>query len=192
MDTHDRRHSDESKGDIASVEAGKPVIDSFGTIIFFVVVVEIILLIGLNLYQKSRISTLSDKLTADKTALLLPENRTINTQVDEVLDGTDKLKGILSSKVHWSKFYILLNGITPKNTRLTGLTVSESGAFRADGSTPSLSDLARVMVAWTQGTDSITTPFSSVALNSNGFSDQGGSRVVIFSVSGQINMGALR
>lgn len=191
MDTQDRRHSDEPKSDIAAVEAGRPVIDSFGMIIFFVVVVEIVLLFGLNLYQKSRIETLSKKLTDDKTALSLPENRTLNTQVDEVLDGTDKLKAILASKVHWSKFYVLLNAVTPKNTRLSGMSISETGAFRADGTTGSLSDLAHVVVAWTQGTDTITTPFSSVTLNSNGFSSQNGARVVTFSISGQVNMGAL-
>lgn len=192
MDTQDRRHDQEPKEDIASVEAGKPVIDSFGTLVFFVVVVEIVLVIFLNLYQKSRISTLTTKLQADKTALAAPENATLNTQVNEVLDGSDQLKNVLSSKTHWSKFYTYLNAVTPKSVKLSGLSISEAGTFRAEGTTSSLSTLAQLLVAWRDGTDSVPTPFSSLDLNSNGFSDNGGAHLVTFSISGQINTGILK
>ncbi|MEK7171067.1 MAG: hypothetical protein AAB774_02075 [Patescibacteria group bacterium] len=192
MDTHDRKHSDKEGADITSVDAGKSVIDGFGFVIFFIVVVEILLLIGLNLYQKSRITTLSEKLAADQTALSLPENRTINTQVNEVLDGSDKLKNVLASKVKWSKFYVLLNAVTPKNVHLTSLAIAEGGTFRAEGDVGSLNDLAKLIVAWNQGTDAIPTPFSAISLNNNGYSSQGETRIVTFSVSGTVNTGVLQ
>lgn len=192
MDTQDRRHSAAAREDIASVAATKPVIDTFGVLIFFVIVVEIVLVLGLNLYQKSRIDSLTTKLQAAKTTLAAPENATLNTQVNEVLDGNDQLKTVLAQKVHWSKFYTLLGGVTPKNVKLTGLTIAETGSFRAEGSTDSLTSLAQLLVAWRQGTTDIATPFTGISLNSNGFSDQGDHRVVTFSISGQVNTGALQ
>ncbi|MDO8650283.1 MAG: hypothetical protein Q7K33_03150 [Candidatus Berkelbacteria bacterium] len=192
MDTQDRRHSGQPKEDIASVENTKPVIDTFGILVFLVVVVEIVLVVGLNMYQQSRIESLTTKLQEANTELRLPENATLNTQVSEVLAGGDKLKNVLDSRVRWSKFYTLLNGITPKNVKLTGLTIADSGAFRAEGNTSSLSDLARLIVAWRDGTTAIPTPFTSVSLNSNGFSDSGGKRVVTFSISGSVNTGVLK
>lgn len=192
MDTHDHRRSAQSEEDIASVESGKPVIDSFGMIVFFVVVVEFLLLAGLNLYQKSRIEYLTDGLAETKTALNLPENATLNTQIDEVMSGGEKLKSVLAGKTRWSKFYTLLNAVTPKSVKLTGLTIADTGTFRAEGSASSLSDLARLLVAWRSGTDAIATPFSAVTLNSNGFSNVGSRRVVTFSISGSINTGVLR
>ena len=192
MDTQDRRHSGQSKEDIASVEAEKPVIDTFGTLVFIIVVVEIVLVFGLNLYQKSRISTLSTQLQEASSALSLPENATLNTQVGEVLSGGDKLKGVLSTRVRWSKFYTVLNGVTPKNVKIIGLSIADGGAFRAEGTTTSLTDLAKLLVAWRDGTSEIATPFTTVSLNSNGFSDSGGQRVVTFSISGTVNTGALR
>ena len=192
MDTQDRRHSGQSKEDIASVEAEKPVIDTFGTLVFIIVVVEIVLVFGLNLYQKSRISTLSTQLQEASSALSLPENATLNTQVGEVLSGGDKLKGVLSTRIRWSKFYTVLNGVTPKNVKIIGLSIADGGAFRAEGTTTSLTDLAKLLVAWRDGTSEIATPFTIVSLNSNGFSDSGGQRVVTFSISGTVNTGVLR
>ena len=192
MDTQDRRHAGGKGEEIASVETTKPVIDTFGMLVFFIVVAEIILVIGLNLYQKSRINTLSDQLQTTRTALAAPDNATINSQVNEVLDGSDQLKAVLSQKTRWSKFYTLLNAVTPKNVKVTGLSIADTGAFRAEGSTGTLTDLAALMVAWRQGTSDIATPFSAVNLSSNGFSDQNGHRVVTFSISGQVNTGVLQ
>ncbi|MCR4307388.1 MAG: hypothetical protein NUV80_02420 [Candidatus Berkelbacteria bacterium] len=192
MDTQERQHSGQPKEEISSVESNKPVIDSFGILVFVVVVVEIILVVFLNMYQESRIKSLTAKLQEANTELGLPENATLNTQVSEVLAGGDKLKNVLDSKVRWSKFYTLLNGITPKNVKLTGLSIADSGTFRAEGNTSSLSDLARLMVAWRDGSGSITTPFTAVTLNSNGYSDSGGKRVVTFSISGSVNTGTLK
>jgi hypothetical protein len=192
LDTQDRRHLGQPKEDIASVENTKPVIDTFGILVFLVVVVEIVLVVFLNMYQESRIKSLTTKLQEVSTALHTSDNATLNTQVSEVLAGGDKLKNVLDSKVHWSKFYTLLNGITPKNVKLTGLSIADSGAFRAEGNTTSLSDLARLMVAWRDGTGAITTPFTAVTLNSNGFSDSGGKRVVTFSISGSVNTGSFK
>ena len=192
LDTQDRRHSGQPREDIASVEAEKPVIDTFGILVFLVVVVEIVLVFGLNLYQKSRVESLTTQLQEAQGALRLPENATLNTQVSEVLAGGDKLKNVLDSRVRWSKFYTVLNGVTPQNVKLTGLSIADSGAFRAEGSTSSLSDLAQLLVAWKDGTSAISSPFSAVSLNSNGFSDSGGKRVVTFSISGSVNTGALK
>lgn len=192
MDTQDRRHLGQPKEEIASVEGGKPVIDTFGVLVFIIVVVEIVLVFGLNLYQKSRVESLTTKLQEVSNELRLPENATLNTQVSEVLSGGDRLQTVLNSKVRWSKFYTLLNAVTPKNVKLTGLSITDSGAFRAEGNTSSLSDLAKLVVAWRDGTPAIATPFTTVALNSNGFSDSGGSRVVTFSISGSVNTGALK
>ncbi|MEK7534928.1 MAG: hypothetical protein AAB563_00795 [Patescibacteria group bacterium] len=192
LDTQDRRHSGQPREDIASVENEKPVIDTFGILVFLVVVVEIVLVFGLNLYQRSRVESLTTQLQEASSALRLPENATLNTQVSEVLSGGDKLKNVLSTRVKWSKFYTLLNGITPKDVKLTGLSIADSGTFRAEGNTSSLSDLARLLVAWRDGTSAISSPFSSISLNSNGFSDSGGKRVVTFSISGNVNTGVLR
>lgn len=192
MDTQDRRHLDQPKEEIASVENTKPVIDTFGILVFLIVVVEIVLVVGLNMYQQSRIESLTTKLQEANTELRLPENATLNTQVSEVLAGGDTLKNVLLSKVRWSKLYTLLNGVTPKNVKLTGLSITDSGAFRAEGNTSSLSDLAKLIVAWRDGTSAIATPFTSISLNSNGFSDSGGKRVVTFSISGSVNTGTLK
>ena len=192
MDTQDRRHFGQPKESIASVEAGKPVIGTFGILVFVVVVVEIVLVFGLNLYQKSRVSTLMTELQKADSALNLPENANINTQVSEVLAGSEALKNVLNSKVRWSKFYALLNGVTPKDVKLTGLSIADTGAFQTEGNALSLSDLAQLLVAWRDGTPSIASPFASLSLNSNGFSDVGGKRIVTFSISGTINTGALR
>ena len=191
MDTHDKKHTDSGQAEIAAVKAGKPIIDTFGTVIFFVVVIEIILIFGLNLYQDSRIKSLSSRLTTQKQTLSTAENVTINTQINEVLDGADSLKTVLNGKVKWSKFYTLLNAVTPKNSRVTALNITESGTFNAEGVTTSLSDLAKVLVAWEKGTDSIQTPFANVVLNSNGYSEVDGNRIVTFSVSGSVITGLL-
>lgn len=192
MDTHDRRHNSPIKEEIAAVEAARPVIDTFGILIFFVIVVEIVLLLGLGLYQKSRINTLTTKLGEKKAYLQEPANITINTQINEVLAGKDRLQTILENKTRWSTFYTLLNGVTPKNVKVSALSVSENGVFRAEGTTPTLADLARLLVAWEKGSESVKTPFSKVTLNSNAFSAVGSGQVVTFSVSGQVNTGVLR
>jgi len=192
LDTHDKRHVDSEKAEIASVHSGKPIIDTFGTVIFFVVVVEILLVFGLNLYQTSRIESLNTKLSGLKQTIAQKENATLNTQINEVLDGSDNLRTVLESKVKWSKFYTLFNAVTPKNTRVVSLNITESGTFNAEGVTTSLSDLAKVLVAWDKGTDSISSPFTSVTLNSNGYTEEDGNRVVTFTVSGSIIKGVLK
>ena len=193
MDTQDRRHSgNQSKENIAQVEGIKSVLDTFGLLVFIVVVVEIILVFGLNLYQKSRVRALTSQFQEASSALQLPENATLNTQVSEVLSGGDQLKNVLNSKIKWSRFYVLLNGVTPKNVKLVSTSIAETGTFRAEGNTSSMSDLAQLLVAWQEGTPAIPSPFTSISLNSNGFSDSGDKRVVTFSISGSINLGALK
>lgn len=192
MDTHDRKQSDAHSADIASVHSGRPVIDTFGIVIFFVVLVEIALIFGLNLYQQSRVTTLDKKLTQQKQVISSAENSAINRQIDEVLEGSVKLDQVLGSKVKWSTFYTLLNAVTPKNVRVTGLTITESGTFNAEGTTSSLNDLARLLVAWQSGTESIQTPFSDVTLNSNGYSESASGRIVTFTVSGNVIKGVLK
>lgn|GEM_PF-1458529 len=176
---------------ISPLSSGRRVIDTFGNIIFFVIVIEIILLFGLNLYQKSRISALTKQLGEKQAQLNQPENRVINTQIEEVLEGQDALSRALKSKVKWANFYSQLNAVTPKNVRFTSVSLNDSGVFRGDGFTPTMSDLARALVAWQTGAESIATPFSSLELNNNGFITQGSQRLVSFSVSGQINLGGL-
>jgi len=179
------------KDEVSPLQSGRRVIDSFGSVIFFVVVVEIIILAGLNLYQKKRVETLTSELAAKQAQLNSPENATLNRQIDEVIEGHDALSQVLNSKVAWSKFYGQLNTITPKNVRFTSVSVSDSGSFRADGVTTSLSDLGRAIVAWQVGTEAVKTPFTSLTLSSNGYVTSGEVRLVNFSVTGEINMGLL-
>ncbi|HSX42146.1 MAG TPA: hypothetical protein VLE93_02225 [Candidatus Saccharimonadales bacterium] len=181
------------KEDIAAVTANTYTIDTFGTIIFFVVLVQIILLVGLNLYQKSRISSANKTLAAKQTLLQTANYKTINDEVNQVLSGNTLLASALSSKVDWGKFYSQLNAVTPKNVQLTTLSITDAGQFKADGKTASLDSLAKALVVWQQGQARTPTPFSTVTLATNGFTAAtSGSRQVTFSISGQINLGVLR
>lgn len=181
------------KEDIAAVTASTYTIDTFGTIIFFVVLVQIVLLVGLNLYQKSRITSTEKTLAAKQATLQTASYKTINDEVNQVLSGNTLLAAALNSKVNWSKFYTELNAITPKNVQLTTLSITDAGQFKADGKTASLDSLAKALVVWQNGESPTVTPFSTVTLASNGFTTTTtGSRQVTFSISGQINLGALR
>jgi hypothetical protein len=181
------------KEDIAAVTASTYTIDTFGTIIFFVVLAQIVLLVGLNLYQKSRISSTEKVLASKQTTLQTANYKTINDQVNQVLSGNTLLASALASKVDWGKFYSRLNAVTPKNVQLVTLSITDAGQFKADGKTASLDSLAKALVVWQQGSGTTPTPFSTVTLASNGFTTTtAGSRQVTFSISGQINLGALR
>lgn len=160
---------------------------SFGTVIFFVVLAQVILMIGLNVYQKSRLESIETEILAQQQVLSETANSNINTQITNVISGETKLAQALSSKVRWSNFYIKLNSVTPKNVRITTVSISETGAIKAEGETNSLSSLARAVVAWQSGTATVTSPFNSVSLSSNNLS----SGKVLFSITGQINTGAL-
>jgi hypothetical protein len=193
LDRHDKVEKQETlQEDIVSLESATSTIGYFGTIVFFIVIVEIILLVGLNLYQSSRVDTLEGQIANVQQELGSAELRGLNQQVSEVISGAEKLNTVLANKADWSKFYASLNAVTPKNVRIIGLTINENGSFKADGETDTLSSLAQALVAWEQGAGSITTPFSSVKLSSNGYTTDGGSRRVTFSISGQINTGSIR
>lgn len=194
MDTHDRVHTpaDSTQEPIATIDDVAKPLDTFGKIVFLIIVVEILLMVGLNLYQKSRITSLQTNLAARQSDMNSPEFKTLNSQVEDVLSGAEKLQSILAGKTDWTMFYKKLNAVTPKNVRLTTINITESGTFKADGETASLSSLAIALVAWKQGTDAAPTPFSSVTLTSNGFTNDGAARRVTFSVSGQVDAGRLQ
>lgn len=176
---------------IASIESGASKFDSFGRVIFFIILVEAILIIGLNFYQKSRVNAYNTRLAELKTELNSPNYRALNNQVEQVIAGSDKLSQLLESKVKWGQFYNLLNQVTPKNVRVTSVSISEGGAVKIDGETTSLTSLAKTIVAWSNGTANITSPFSSITLASNGYAEDSDGRKVVFSASGQVNIGAL-
>lgn len=186
------RQDQNKQEDIATVEAAKNPFDTFGVAIFLVVLVEVVLLFGLNLYYKSRTESLSQKLNEHQATLASAEFSTLNTQLEEVLEGQELLKTALASRVKWSNFYSMLNAVTPKNVRINNIQVGNTGTFRADGETASLSSLAQAIVAWQEGSPSAPTPFSNVALSSNSFSNVDGRRVVIFSITGTADMGRLK
>lgn len=188
MDQQDRKKQEE----IAAVEPHKGLFDTFGVAIFLVVLVQLVVMIGLNVYQKSRYQNLSDQLSTHQTKLASAEYSTLNTQLEEVLAGQKVLETVLAEKVQWSKFYTLLNGVTPKNVRITSAQLGASGSIRIDGQTPTLTSLAQLLVAWQKGTSAAPTPFSSVELASNSFGTEGSNRVVTFSITGTVNVGSLR
>lgn len=190
MDKHDRQH--EKQTEIEPISTGKSPLESFGTVIFVVVVVQIILLAGLNLYQKGRINTLTQSLEELKAELSSASYRTLQTQVEEVLRGSETLKSVLSTKVKWSNFYRQFNAVTPRNVRLTTLNITESGFITGEGRTTSLSALAQALVAWQSGAGEIKSPLSSVSLINNGYITEGSNRLVSFSITGQINIGGLK
>jgi hypothetical protein len=167
-------------------------LNSFGTTIFLVILVEIVLLFGLNLYQKSRFNSLTEQLTTLRATLSSPEYQTINTQVEDVILGNEKLKSVLASKARWSTFYKLLNGVTPKDVQLKTINVTADGTFKADGETRSMTSLAEAIVAWNNGVATVQSPLTFVKLNSNGFTNNDGQKRVTFTVSGQVNMGIIR
>lgn len=177
---------------IASLADASKTLNHYGAIIFFVILAEIVLLFGLNLYQQSRFRTLSGELDTLKGTLASSEYSTLNQQVEEVISGTDRLQSVLDSKVRWANFYTQLNAITPKDVKLSAITVSADGSFRADGETSSMTSLAKALVTWNTGTAAVSTPFSAIKLSSNGFVAREGGRRVSFTVAGQIRVGALR
>jgi Tfp pilus assembly protein PilN len=192
VDQEKQQPANRAQDAIASLESGISAFETFGRVIFFVVLVEVALIMGLNFYQKSRINTYTEKIDQITAEINTPEYSTINTQVEQVLAGSEKLRVALDSKVQWSKFYSQLNAVTPKDVRVTSVSIADGGAVKLDGETASLSSLAKLIVAWNQGTPAATTPFTGVTLASNGYAEEEGSRRVIFSVTGQINTGGLR
>jgi Tfp pilus assembly protein PilO len=182
----------EDQGPISQLTSGQSPLNTFGTIIFFVVVLEIALLFFLNLYQAGRITTLTNKVAEDRKTLATSNYATLNNQIEEVLAGNQLLGQVLASRVQWSTFYKMLDAVTPKNTRFNSLTISEAGTFKGDGQTTSLGSLAQALVAWQKGTEAIATPFSSIALTGNNFTDVDGRRLVSFSIAGQVNLGKLK
>lgn len=192
MENQEKVHAPSDKEEIASVGSGRAPIDFFGTVIFFVVLVQAFLMIGLNLYQLSQVSKANAELIIAKQTLDGEDYKRLNTEIEEVLAGNDKLQQVLASKVKWSNFYRQFNAVTPKNVRLKAMSVSENGNFKADGETADFTSLARAVVAWRDGTSDIRTPFSSVTLTNNGYQSDGANRRVSFSLSGQINIGGLK
>lgn len=178
--------------EIASVSQPSYSIDNFGTIIFVVVVVEILIMIGLNFYQTSRIHSLTTQKNAVQTKLASANYATLNNEVNQVLSGNQQLQVILASKVKWSVFYNELNNVTPKTIQFTTFSIAQNGTFKADGKTDSLQTLAKALVAWQHGVGDVKTPFASVILSSDSLANGSGNRQVTFSISGQINTGSLR
>ena len=177
---------------ISSLKDASKTLNSFGVVVFFVIIAEVILLFGLNLYQVSREKSLSGELVNLRASLNSAEFKTLNNQVEEVVSGTEKLKTVLASKVKWSKFYQQLGAITPKDVKLSTINISSDGSFKADGETTSMTSLAQALVGWNTGTPTVTSPFNVVKLNSNGFIKVDGKRRVSFTISGQINLGRIR
>lgn len=177
---------------IASLEDASHALSSFGTVIFFVIVFQIVLMFGLNLYQSARVSSLDNNLNEMRSTLNSADYQTVNKQVEEVISGNEKLRTVLASKVKWSSFYSLLNQSTPQDVVIRTINVTSDGSFQADGETSSMSSLAKAIVAWNGGTSSVQSPFNTVVLNSNNFVSSGDQRRVGFTISGQINLGVLR
>jgi hypothetical protein len=188
VDQQDRKKQEE----IAEVEPVKGPFDTFGVAIFLVVLVQLVVMMGLNIYQKGRFQNLSDQLTAHQTTLASEQYGTLNTQLEEVLDGQQLLQTALAQKVNWAQFYTLLNASTPKNVRVTSVQIGQNGSVRIDGQTPTLTTLAQLLLAWQKGTTAAPTPFSSVELSSNSYATEGSGRVVGFTITGTINLGRLQ
>ncbi|MEX0594540.1 MAG: hypothetical protein WD157_00340 [Patescibacteria group bacterium] len=177
---------------ISSLTDAAKTLNSFGVIVFFVIVIEIILLFGINLYQNARFKSLSNNLTDLRTTLSGPEYQTINDQVESVISGTDRLQVVLATKVKWSNFYQMLNAVTPKDVKLDTINITSDGTFKADGKTKSLTSLAQALVAWNGGVATTPSPFTVIKLNSNGFVSSDGGRQVSFTISGQVDLGSVR
>ncbi len=197
MESHDKQPvvpapAEDTQDRISSLEDASKTLNSFGVIIFYVVLVEIALMFFLNLYQTSRYKTLNTELDTLRGTLNSVEYSTLNAQVEEVISGAEKLDMVLGAKVKWSSFYTQLNAITPKDVKLGTINIGSDGSFKAEGETASLTSLARALVSWNQGTVSVSTPFSTIKLNSNGFVAKAGGKRVSFTISGQINLGRLR
>ncbi len=188
MTTRDQKDQEE----IAQVEATKSPFDTFGVAIFLVVLVEILLLVGLNLYQKSRSQTIGNKISENQKTLALPEYAGLNTQLEEVLAGQKLLQTVLASKVNWSQFYAMLNAVTPKNVKVNSVQLNTNGTFRLEGETQTMSSLAQALVAWQKGSTAAPTPFTAAKLSNNGFATKDGNRIVSFSITGSLNLGVLK
>lgn len=192
MDRHDKAHETAEQNQIAGIMEGRSAAETFGRIIFLIVIVELVVLMGLNLYQRSRVGSLEKKITAAEQKLASGDYKLLNDQVDDVLAGAAKLEKALASKADWAIFYRQLNAITPKDVRIKAVAINDKGAFKLDAETTSLTSLAQTLVAWRGGLADAKTPFTGVTLNNNSFITEGNSRRVSFSVSGQINLGGLR
>lgn len=191
---HERKQEGEPKGEreVSSLTSGKSTFDSFGTVIFLVVILEIALMFFLNLYEKNRIEKLDTQISEAQQILKQAENAAISRQIDEVIAGNELLKTVLAGKVRWSSFYGSLNAVTAKNVRLISTNLTETGSFQAEGETDSLASLAHALVAWNKGTNDTSTPFSSVSLNSNSYAEVDGKKMVSFSITGQVVTGRFK
>lgn len=189
MDRHDRQPEAEAKEEIATVSATASPVNTYGIAIFFIIVVQAALVVGLNAYQRAQANKLDTQIADTRKTLASPENSLTNTQIDDILNGQQALQVAIANKIQWSKFYGQLNAITPKNVRLTNISINQNGTIKADGETASLTALAQALVAWQKGVGEVPTPFQSVTLSTNNFSLQGSNRIVVFSINGQINTG---
>ncbi len=186
------QHAAPKQEHISPLTTGKSALDSFGIAIFFIIVVELVLLIGLNLYQASKIADLDKRQTSAKTKLATADYKTINTEIDGALAGDSLLKTALDSKVHWSGLFNQLNAVTPKDVKLSSVSISEDGSVHFDGQTTSMSSLAQALVSWQSGVPNHKTPLSDVILASNGFADANSKKVVTFSITAGVNQGSLQ
>lgn len=146
----------------------------------------------LNLYQDSRIKTVAQELASHQQKLSQPENAKVNRQVEEVLAGSKRLETMLASKVNWGRFYVLLNGVTPKSVKVNSVALTSAGAAKVDAQTNSLPAVAQAIVSWRDGAADSRTPFSNVTLTGNSFAVVDGKRVVNFSVTGQADLSKLK
>ena len=146
----------------------------------------------LNLYQESRIKKVAGVLAGYQQQLSQPDNKGVNTQIEEVLAGSKRLETLLASKVNWGRFYTLLNGVTPKNVKVNTVALTQDGAVKIDGQAESLPILAQAIVAWRDGAVGKPTPLSNLTLASNGYAVVDGKRVVSFSVTGQADLSKLK
>lgn len=177
---------------VSAINQTTTALGSFGVIIFFVVLAQVVLMIGLNVYQRSRLEDVNARIGEQRQILAQTGNSTINNQISSVIAGEKNLSLALNSRIKWSVFYLQLNSITPKNVKFNNVSLTESGSFKAEGQTDSFASLAKALVAWQGGTATIATPFTSVELGGNGYAVEGNQRKVTFSISGNIATGGLK
>ena len=193
MDNQDQTNQQYRTTPIASVEDVNRPANTNGYLLLAVVIIMAITLYTLNVYEKSHISTLNTQISNDQKTLSSSKYQTLNSQVNDIISGQQYLNSTLDSRLNWSAFYSSLNGVTPTNVSLTDVSITNAGAFMASGQAANLTSLATALVAWNKGTQSAVTPFSSVTLNGESLTTtSNGNTVVSFSVTGKVNLGALK
>lgn len=138
---------------------------------FFVTLFLVLFFLGWLLVDKNTTKRSTEKIaTIDKE---LDSLKDLDQQVIEFEGAVLNIQTALSQKQKWSPIFRELNNVTPKDVFYSNFSADNTGKARIDGTTNSLSALAKLIVALSHDKEEpskLNSTFKNVTLNSTSFS----------------------